>query len=219
VVAAALRVFVDANVLKFSASVVQRRVPVLQEVEWAGKAIQVPIHRVVQFNPNDSIANQDLKGEAELLPQVAALGHSGLVEYVVTFELQMEGWRLPSMPSRRGWFYGVPLTKVDAPFQYARTVAGGRLSPKELQHHFLASVRHPRFAAIQRAVGAYQGAQLPQRNQLLDAFHLWCAEHNACTYFLTLDFKLAKAVAKQQSKFKIQVVRPSELLRLVSRPA
>jgi hypothetical protein len=59
--------------------------------------------------------------------------------------------------------------------------------------------------------GAEQGNDV-NRNQLLDAFHLWCAEHRDCDYFLSLDFKLAQMTANSRQKLRCRVVLPSELL-------
>ena len=60
---------------------------------------------------------------------------------------------------------------------------GGNASYKEEQFNFLRSLQHDRFPELQRNTGAYQGEAEINRNQLLDAFHLWCSEHNACGFF------------------------------------
>jgi hypothetical protein len=212
------KVLIDANVLKFASTTVQKLVPHMETIDWAGKDIQVAISRVVETNPNDSITNLELKAEAAHLPQLAEAGRIGLLQYLITFEIQAEGWRMPNMAPTSRWFYDAPIEKADAPLQYARTYAGGRRKPKDLQHHFLASVKHPRFLELQRVAGAYQGDGLPNRNQLLDAFHLWCAEHNGCEFFLTLDFKLGRVVARSPTKVGVKVVRPSELLAYLEQP-
>jgi hypothetical protein len=61
--------------------------------------------------------------------------------------------------------------------------------------------------------GAYQGGGKWNRNQLLDAFHLWCAEYNKSDYFLTLDFKLIRILGQnRKTRLPVRAVRPSELL-------
>jgi predicted nucleic acid-binding protein len=60
--------------------------------------------------------------------------------------------------------------------------------------------------------GAYQGSGKLNRNQLLDAFHIWCAEFNKCDYFLTLDFKLLNVVRKQKRHSLVEIIKPSELV-------
>lgn len=86
---------------------------------------------------------------------------------------------------------------------------------KRAQYEFLCSLKHKRFLQLQRATGAYQGPNGINENQLLDAFHLWCAEYNASDFFLTLDFNLARAVKGAKSVRTVPVVRPSELLLAV----
>jgi hypothetical protein len=69
-----------------------------------------------------------------------------------------------------------------------------------------------RFLELQKITGAFQGKRGVQRNQLLDAFHLWCAEHNKCDFFLSLDFKLA---THTKGRVPVLIVRPSQLLAAV----
>lgn len=206
------KVYLDTNVLKFAATELPRLLPRKQSLDWGGKTIEVTVHDFVEINPNKSIENPELKAEAELLPRLAEIGKLGELKYVMNFETLEESWGLRNMDSKNGRFYGAAIDVVKAPFEYGRTVAGGGVKPKERQFHFLASVRHPRFLELQRMTGAYQGEQKLNRNQLLDAFHIWCAEHNGCEFFLTLDFKLIKVLRLSPAKSTVRPVRPSELL-------
>jgi hypothetical protein len=124
----------------------------------------------------------------------------------------MEVWGLPSLDSETGDFYGAKVSSVDAPVQYGRIMFEANSDYKEEQFRFLSSIKHDRFRELQRITGAYQGERKLNRNQLLDAFHLWCAEHNKCHFFLTLDFTLAKIVAKSKAKPRVPVLKPSEVL-------
>jgi hypothetical protein len=212
------KVFLDTNVLKFAATELPRLRPRIQSVDWGGKTIEVTLHDFVEVNPNEFIQNPELKAEAELLPRLAELGKLGKLDYVINSETIEESWGLRNMDSKNGRFYGAPIEVVKAPFEYARIMAGGGVKPKERQFRFLASVRHERFVELQKMTGAYQGEQKPNRNQLLDAFHIWCAEHNSCEFFLTLDFKLIKVLNLSTTKPTVRVVRPSELLAWLERP-
>lgn len=206
------KVFLDTNVLKFAATELPRLSPRKQSLDWGGKTIEVTVHDFIEVNPNEAIKNPELKAEAELLPRLAKFGKSGELSYVMNFEALDESWGLPNMDTKNGRFYGAPIEVVKAPFEYGRTVVGGGVKPKDWQLRFLASVEHPRFLELQRMTGAFQGAQKLNPNQLLDAFHIWCAEHNGCEYFLTLDFKLIKVLRLSQVQSNVQFVRPSELL-------
>lgn len=148
------------------------------------------VYDEVVVNPNDKITNLELKAEADLLKDVAELGKSGSVEFVQTTEALYEEWGLPNMDSESGRFYGAPIRFIDAPFRYERVMGGMGIDGGAEQYYFLASIQTPRFLEIQRASGAYQGKNLLNRNQLIDAFHVWCAESYGCAFLLTLDFKL-----------------------------
>ena len=171
----------------------------------------------VTVNPNEGIDNNlDLKAEAELLLEVAGLADTGLVIFVITIETQVEISGLPDLDSETGYFYRAECKIVDAPVKYSRILYGGRPDDsRQAQFNFLCSLKNKRFFELQRITGAYQGKGKVNRNQLLDAFHLWCAEHNGCDFFLSLDFTLAKVIEKSKGKPKVPVVRPSQLLTAV----
>ena len=211
------KVYVDTNVMKFSATRLPRLVPRQQIVNWGDRDHEVIVHDFVDINPNDRISNPDLKAEVDLLPNLAELGTSGRIEYVIQFETIFETLGLPNLDSSTGRFYGSPCTTVDAPISYSRVIVGGCADPTEMQFEFLKSVKSARFLELQRMTGAYQGERKLNRNQFLDAFHLWCAEHNKCDYFLTLDFKLIKVLEQNRKRrLLVGVVRPSELLVVIS---
>ncbi|MEE9584678.1 MAG: hypothetical protein V3W51_04275 [Candidatus Brocadiales bacterium] len=118
------------------------------------------------------------------------------------------------MDSSTGKFYGAPYKMVDAPIKYERIMLGVSVDdPKDAQFEFLRSIRNDQFLELQKMVGAYQGKNKQNKNQLLDAFHLWCAEHNKCDFFLTLDFKLIRVLRNNRKHaLLVEVVKPSELL-------
>jgi hypothetical protein len=187
-------VFLDTNILKFAATILPRMRPRKQLVEWCRKTIEVTLHDFVEVNRNEFIVHSVLKAEAELLPLLAEIGKLGKLEYVMSGEKMIENWGLRNMDRKDGRFCGATIKVVKAPLDYAYILAGGEISvtPMERQFHFLASIKHKRFLVLQKMTGAYQGERELNRNQHLDAFHIWCAEHNECEFFLTLDFKLIK---------------------------
>ena len=170
------------------------------------------VHDFVMMNRNENITNPALKREADLLPDLAAHGKGNRIQYVINMETEFESWGLRNMDSRTGRFYNTPVEAVDAPVQYSRVMIGAAIDPELEQFRFLGSLKHPRFLELQKMTGAYQGPGKLNRNQLLDAFHLWCAEHNCCSFFLTLDFKLLKVLRKGKNQPNVRAVKPSELL-------
>jgi hypothetical protein len=152
------RVYIDANILKFSATSLLRFRPREVMVDWGGKRQPLTVHDPVTVNPNDGIANNpELRKEAELLAKVAALAASGIVDFLINIETQMEVWGLPNLDSETGSFYGAPHTLIAAPVQYGRIMFGGNDDYKKEQFNFLRSLRHERFGELQRITGAYQG--------------------------------------------------------------
>ncbi len=212
------KVFLDANVYKFSAVELPRLRPREVTINWGGQKRPYIVHDFVTVNPNESLGEDsaELKAEAELLPEVAGLAASGLVVFQITTELQVELANLPNLDSTTGHFFGADRDIVCPPVPYSRVLFGGfNGGVKRAQYELLCSLHHKRFLQLQRATGAYQGKNEINENQLLDAFHLWCAEHAGSDFFLSLDFNLAKATRNAKRAHTVPVVRPSELLMAV----
>ena len=209
------KVYIDTTVLKFSATQLPRLRPRKQNINWGGRDHELTVHDFVRINPNDSIDNPKLKAEAELLPSLAEAGKNGIVKYVIQVETTFESWGIPKMDSETGKFYDAPYEYVEAPIKYSRVLIGFGFDAREMQFRFLSSIKNKRFLELQKITGAYQGPGKFNRNQLLDTFHLWCAEYNNCDYFLTLDFKLIRMLRKQKSRLLSEIVKPSELMERI----
>jgi hypothetical protein len=66
-------------------------------VNWGGQRQPLTLHDPITVNPNEGIIdNPDLRREADLLPQVAALAGAGLVDFLINIETQMEVWDFPT---------------------------------------------------------------------------------------------------------------------------
>ncbi|MDP3013228.1 MAG: hypothetical protein Q8M92_03235 [Candidatus Subteraquimicrobiales bacterium] len=206
------KIYIDTTVLKFSATRLPRLRPRKQVINWGGKEFETTVHDYIRVNPNDSIGNNKLKSEVELLPTLAEAGKRGEVQYVLQMETLFESWGIPKMDSETGTFYDAPYEHAEAPIKYSRVLIGFGLDARNMQFNFLSSIKKKRFLELQKMTGAYQGAEKLRRNQLLDAFHIWCAEHNKCDYFLTLDFKLVNVIRRQKRAPLSEVVTPSELM-------
>lgn len=209
------KVYIDTTVLKFSATRLPRLRPRKQTIKWGDLSLEETVHDIVRVNPNDPIDNAELKAEAELLPTLAEAGKHGEVKYVIQMETLLESWGVHKMDSETGKFYGAPIESVEAPIKYGRVVFGSNFNARDMQFSFLSSIKKDRFLELQKMTGAYQGPGKLNRNQLLDAFHIWCAEHNKCDYFLALDFKLLKVIRRQNRHPLVEVVKPSELIEKI----
>ena len=206
-------VFLDTTVFKFAATTLRRYVGRPSTVQWGPLQVHGVTYTEEVVNPNDRISDAKLKSEAGLLPAIADLGVRGQLSFLISDEARLEQWGLPNLDSETGDFYGAPIRIASAPIEYARVMGGLGIDRRLEQSRFMESLDNPRFLELQRASGAYQGNNPTNRNQLIDAFHIWCAEHNACRFLLTLDWKLQRSLAKTRVPMKVQVVSPSELLR------
>ncbi len=209
------RVLLDTNVFKFSASGPLCFIPVNRKTRnWYGRVTGVQLYDIGYVNRNEKIRNPELKREVDLLPQIAELAKQNHLELVAHPETTYESWGLPAMGSPTGPFYGAPISEAESPIKYGRTLLTPGISADELTEMFLVGIKHERFQKLARLTGGYQGSNQHNLNQLLDAFYIWCAEHNKCQYLLTLDFKLIRVIRNnKQQDLDSKLVKPSELLR------
>ncbi len=213
-----MKVYLDANVFKFSATKLPRFFPRDQEINWGGHIFTAKVHDIGHLNPNDGIANPELKAEADLLPAIAELVKSRKIVAVSQVETWYETWRMKNMDSESGKFYGADVGECKPPLEYGRIVIGAGVDFRRGQLDFISSISHSRFLEIQKVVGAHQGPGKKNSNQLLDAFAIWCAETDACDAFLSLDFSLAQMVARDRKKrVRLPILRPSELIDAVAK--
>lgn len=206
-------VFLDTSALKFGAErVIRGRVrPVTRR--WGDKTVTIGVTQFLEHFPN-SYARPELRRELGFLPLMAHLAKIGRIRLVTHIEVLEEFWGLPKTDDPRGVFYGAPIERVDGPFEYSRIMYGGPGS-QDHQLDFLRHVSHPRYKQLQVAVGVNEQSG-KYKNQLLDAFHVLCAEAAKAEYFLTLDQKLIRHV-EQHKRWppNTRVLSPRTLVRLL----
>jgi hypothetical protein len=211
------KVFIDTNVIKFSATKQRRLLPVNRPTRnWYGKVTGYQLAELGYYNPNEKLnIESEIRQEAELLPEIADIAKLGHIKVLEDIEMMIESMGLPSINCSTGRFYGAPINRADRPIEYSRVIIGPNYmgSPKQLAMNFLKNIDNSRFKEIQKVTGAYQGENKYNHNQLIDAYLLWCAEYNKAKYFLTLDFKLIKmARGNKRIQLAVEPVKPSELL-------
>ena len=188
----------------------------VETINWGDFKNNTTVHDYIEINQKNSIKNAKLKYEVNLLSSLSKYETSCLIKFFIQAETLFESWGIPNMDSKTGLFYNMPIKHIEAPIQYSRALLSydqGQ-NPKEMQFNFLSNLKNKRFKQIQKIVGAYQGKERLNHNQLLDAFHIWCTEHNKCDYFLTLDFKLIKMVSNCQSQqIMVNLITPSKLIK------
>jgi len=209
--------FVDTMVIKF-ATETPVFIPRQQTVNFGGKEIEFTVHDFGTRREIDTLPPGELRSEVEHLKPISELAKSGHLRLITQAEVLHESWTLPWV--RGAHLYGTTIELAEAPFYYARILGKilpspngrGSADAKESMVEFLKRVDHRRFKQLQVACGAHQGKTIND-NQLIDAFHVWCAESAGAEYFLTCDFKLIRSVANHRRwPPKVALVRPSELL-------
>lgn len=208
-------VFLDTTVLKAAVDTRLVLVPEPQELEWGDKKFEVDVHRPVLVNQNTKYlaqGNRERFEDTVALRFVAALAKERRIKLLTHREVLIELMGLPRTTGGGPRFYGAPIEQIDGPFQYGRVVFDG--TGRDYQYEFLSRVEHTRFKELQRACGAYQGPNKPlHRNQLLDAFHILCAESASATYFLTHDDSLIRVLANDAArKTTVTPITPKRLL-------
>jgi len=215
-----LSVFLDTSVLKASVDTRLVLVPEPKKVKWGDRELELEVYRPVFVNQNTKFLRQgrrDRFADTVALRFIPALAKEGKIDLLVHQEVFFELWGLPRTLGGGPLFYGAPIRKVEGPIHYGRVVVDG--TRRDHQYEFLAGVDHPRFRELQRSCGAYQGVDKPPHpNQLVDAFHVWCAESASADYFLTLDDKLIRVFASAPRQKTIVVpITPLRLMRALVR--
>ncbi len=212
------KVFIDTNILKFSA--VKKHVyrAKKETIKWGGTEFETEIYEKHTVNDLHKIRNEVQKRDAVFLGMLAYAGISEWLSFYIHREVDLETWGLPGMVSPSGRFFGCTIHEVPDPIApQSRIIFGGHKRFKEHILDFVCSIKHPRFVELTRMTGAYQGARKPLNlNQALDAYHIWCAESAEIEYFLTMDYKLQKVVGRSKVETSVKIVTPDQLLRLVT---
>lgn len=207
------QIFLDTGVLKASSDTRLVFVPHEQTVTWGTEEITRSVHRPMYWNQNAKHLrdNPNRFLDTVLLRFIAALAKKGKVRLVIHREVQWELMGVKRAYGSGALFYKAPIELVEGPVETSRIVMDG--SGRDYQYEFLCSINHLRFRQLQRWAGAWQGpGKSLKRNQLLDAFHIWCAEHSGSDFFLTHDDKLIKEMSKgSEQRTPVRLVTPRDL--------
>lgn len=208
-------IFLDTSVLKASVDTRLVLVPQPQRIEWGDREFEIDVHRPVFVNQNTRYlaqGNRERFEDTVALRFIAALAKEGRITLLMHQEVLFELMGLPRAMGGGPKFYGAPIKNVEGAFQYSRIAFDG--TGRDYQYEFLSRVEHPRFKELQRACGAFQCLNKPlHRNQLLDAFHILCAESASATYFLTLDDSLIRVLTGGSlRKTTVTPINPKRLL-------
>ncbi|MFN2397217.1 MAG: hypothetical protein ABR543_01025 [Gemmatimonadaceae bacterium] len=197
--------------MKLAADRVVRGFARQRTLKWGEHSVTIPMTQFCVV-PKVPRLGTEQASDAALLPLIAHLASCHRIELLWHLDSAIEFGGLPNTDSPRGRFFGVPITSVHSPQPWGRLIADGHKSMAEHQFDFLHSRQDPRFLELQVAVGLKQGSN-KFRNQLLDAWHVWCAESAGATHFLTCDYKLIRHLElHMRTRPTVKVVTPRGLL-------
>ncbi len=207
-----LRAFLDTTVVRNSQQVRTEWYENPKSVTWGDREFTVPLIESRERIPSEKFKRDgNLKAfrDAKRIRYIEKLASLGLIRLVCDFELHWE------FISRRKMNKGIPsivkyLEKVHSPIVYGRTVVSA-FSREDHQFEFLKNLKHPRYDEWKKAANVVASSK-KEKNQLLDAFSLWTAEHNWCDYFVTMDYKLIEFVKASSIKTNLNLVRPTQLV-------
>lgn len=202
-------IYLDTNILKFGAYRKLRYLPRLQRVKWGGFESTVPVFSRKEVDTRERIKDAKLRREIGYIGLISDAGKSGRARYFMNSETILESWQIPAMDTV-DLFFNASIEDAPAPIKYGRIISGSGVNAKQAQVDFIAGLTDPRLAQLRKWTGANQGRTV-HRNQLLDAFHVWCAEYNGCAYFLTLDLKLIKSLKAHVAELGTLPIVPSRL--------
>ena len=206
-------IFLDTSVLKHSADRLIRGRNHKVTRMWGDKPVTLNVTQFVEVYPNARV-HRTLADELRYLPFVADLAMTGRVRLTTHQEVMFEFWGLPKTDDPRGRFYGAPIELGPDPFPYGRLIAGwSAIAKNDPQFDFVKGITHPRFQQLQQAVGTHANSN-HYKNQMLDAFHILCAETSGAEFFLTTDLKLIRHVSQHKRYLPTcRVVSPAQLVR------
>jgi predicted nucleic acid-binding protein len=209
---AVTRIFVDTSVLKAARDTQMVFVPRTQKLDWGDQVVEVEVHDMMYKNQNTAYLRNNPSAFQNRLHNriIARLAKENRIELLISHEVKFEAMGVPSVDFS---FYGSPINLVRSPIYHGGLVIDG--SGRDHLHLFnaLKSINDKRFFQLQKLTGAYQGKyNEPNKNQLFDAYHLWCAESANADYFLTHDEKLVRQW--KNSKYK-GISEPIDAIPLV----
>ena len=210
------KVFLDTAAVKHSIRSRTVLRPKRQTMTWGNQVHEVVVHDIVEIDPTADVTVEPLRTEIDLLSEIAKRATADDIELLWNIESEIEFFGIYPLGGGASELIDAGVTMVEGPVKYDRLLTP--MSPflgetwRSIRTDFLRGLDHPRYHQLQRACGAHQGDRINE-NQLVDAFHVWCAEVAGASHFLTTDLKLVRLRRDHKSAPpKVRGVTPSQLL-------
>jgi hypothetical protein len=209
-----LRIFVDTSIARFADRKREVWLKQKETIRW-GKGLQeVEIARPHTFYPLEKLNNEQdahTYADALLIEKVEDLARAKLITLCWHFETHWEFIRNKTL--------GIPapaildlIEKANCPIYYGRPLTSPFHDNTDEQLEFLRRLKLSEYEKWKKLVGGAEPNTKRERNQLMDAWHLWSADHNHCEYFLTMDYTLIRSVGSRKNDSKLRVVAPTQFL-------
>ncbi|NBB70454.1 MAG: hypothetical protein GVY33_09035 [Alphaproteobacteria bacterium] len=211
-------IFLDTNIFKFAARKKKVRVPHRERVEWGEIVEDIDVYRPYVHNSIHRIRDKKQRMDALYIPMLAFSGIQGHAIFWTHNEVNIEMSGIPGMSNIHGLFYNCPINRLPSPEgERYRIIAGENKTLDEHTLDYLSNIEHKRYKEIAKFTGGFQGkSRKMNRNQALDAYHLWCAERSQMDYFVTMDYKLIKIIKNnKKANFQFEIVNPKILFEQI----
>lgn len=209
-----MRVYLDSNIIQHSATFRRSQSTYYGQRSCADDLISYgPVEVAVKDARPGTVLGEEIQSLPFLAAQLRRIGATLIMDQHAGNEIKRAG----SFPE--DYFYSSRIFYAVPPVDDGLSIISGGMCdllgvPRNSFHRLLTKLTAPRFLELAAACGAPAGTR--KYNQLADAYFLWCAEKNACDYFLSLDFELQRLLRNSRlSHPAVPVVRARELIDLV----
>ena len=209
-------IYVDANIIQLSDVYRIRYLSEHRTLDWGGQTISTTTYGKYEIEDTSyEIKDDQLRKECFALRCLSRFDDLATIHFVQQFETSLEIGSLGN-PS----IFDAKVQQVDGPIEYSRSLFDKRFP----QWKFVNKIDHPRLNHLKKVAGVQEGMNEKNlRSQVMDAWHLWCAERNECNFFLTTDYKLINLVnsssksKKNSQPIMVKLVSPLNLMEILCR--
>lgn len=228
-----MQVLVDQSVERYA--VIRQTYTTIRTVNWGGHSHEFEVAEAARILPGDieqdskkSQKNKDLKDEIAYLARIATLARQNTLKLFSCFELRAEAMRHSAIGATLGQgaesgylglnlLDGVNIKNVPPPATRTMIIGAGITfgvrKDEQIEAFRELQNRYPRFSEIAGSIS---------KKKIIDAFHVWTAEHNSLDAFVTLDFALKRALTQAEKESRlhldIEVLTPKELCHKIGEP-
>jgi len=207
-----IRIFVDTSIVRFADRERELWLKQKSTVRWGPTTQKIEIivpHTERPLEKLNTGEHAQAYADARLIERVEELAKAKLIVLCWHLETHLEYIRHRPLGISAPPILDL-IEPAHCPIYYGRMLVSP-FDHEDKQLEFLRGLQHPEFEKWKALVGARPGTKR-ERNQLMDAWHLWSGDHNHCDYFLTMDYRLIESVRARKCTSPMRIVAPTQFL-------